>query len=336
MAATRRERVAITGIKPSGTPHLGNYVGAIRPALALVDEADTALYFIADYHALTSIQDRAALARFIHEVAATWLALGLDPERVVFYRQSAVPEVFELCWVLSCVTAKGLMNRAHAYKAAVAQNERAQRGDPDAGINMGVFGYPILMAADILLFGATAVPVGSDQAQHIEIARDLAQRFNHIFGDTLVVPAHHRERAAATVPGLDGRKMSKSYGNTIPLFAEPAALRKLIFRMVTDASAQSAPKDPDRSPLFAIFREFASPDDVAAMGERYRAGIGWGEVKGALFEVLDDFLRAPRQRYQALMADRGHLDELLQKGAEKARDLARPTLDRVRRATGID
>jgi len=331
----KKGQVCLTGIKPTGTPHIGNYVGAIKPALDLVDRASTALYFIADYHALTAIQDPAQLDQLIYEVAATWLALGLDPSRVVFYRQSDVPEVFELAWILSCLTAKGLMNRAHAYKAAVMKNREEGVPDDDAGVNMGLYSYPILMAADILLFNADTVPVGSDQVQHLEIARDIAQHFNHTFGDTLTLPAYQIKEDVAAIPGLDGRKMSKGYGNTIPLFGPPDQLRKLIFRYVTDSSSPADPKDPDKSALFLIYREFASAEQTEAMRARYAAGIGWGEVKDALFQTLDAFLSTPRKRYQELLANRGEIDALLAQGSAKARALAAPTIERVRRAVGV-
>src|SRR5258706_6455968 len=224
---TTRGHICLTGIKPTGTPHIGNWAGAIKPALELVEQSRTALFFIADYHALTSVNDPKLFAQLVHEVAATWLALGLDPKRAIFYRQSDLPEVFELSWVLSCMTAKGLMNRAHAYKAAVQKNREAGEPDEDAGINMGVYCYPILMAADILLFGADRVPVGRDQVQHVEIARDIAQHFNHTYGETLTLPEYTIKGEVAVLPGLDGRKMSKSYGNTVPIFAPPEQLKKL-------------------------------------------------------------------------------------------------------------
>jgi tryptophanyl-tRNA synthetase len=328
-------RICLTGIKPTGTPHIGNYLGAIKPALKLVERAERTLYFIADYHALTSVQDRAEMNRLVYEVAATWLALGLDPNRCIFYRQSDIPEVFELAWALSCLTAKGLMNRAHAYKAAVAKNEESGVSDPDAGINMGIYGYPILMAADILLFDADTVPVGKDQGQHLEIARDIAQHFNHTFGDTLTLPNVLTEEAVAAIPGLDGRKMSKSYDNTIPIFVPAPQLKKLVMRFVTDSSAPTDPKDPDTSTLFAIYKLVASAEKVEAMRARYRAGVGWGDVKKELFEALDETLREPREKYNALLADRAQIDALLEKGAAEARKIAVPVLQRVRKAIGI-
>jgi tryptophanyl-tRNA synthetase len=331
-------RRILTGIKPTGTPHVGNYLGAIRPALRSADDpALEACYFIADYHALTTVHDRTDLDRLIHEVAATWLACGLDPARTLFYRQSAVPEIFELAWILSCFTSKGWMNKAHAYKARVAEAEAAGDADVDAGISMGVYSYPVLMAADILAFDTHLVPVGKDQVQHIEIARDIAQRLNHTYkADLLVLPAAAVDDNVATVPGLDGRKMSKSYDNTIPLFAPPKQLKKAIGRMVTDSSPPEAPKDPETSTIFQLYRLFASQEDTDNLRRRYAAGIGWGDAKAELFRVVDEQVTAPRTRYDELMADRARVDALLADGARRARAIAGPVLQRVRRAVGID
>jgi tryptophanyl-tRNA synthetase len=330
---TTAGKITLTGIKPTGTPHIGNYVGAIKPALELANGAKRALYFIADYHALTMVHDKAELDRLIYEVAATWLASGLDPDKVLFYRQSDVPEVFELSWVLSCLTPKGLMNRAHAYKAAVQANE--EKGvDVDAGVNMGLYCYPVLMAADIIAFDAEVVPVGKDQVQHVEIARDIAQYFNNTFGEALVLPGYKIEEATAAIPGLDGRKMSKSYDNTVPLFAPKDKLRKLLMRFVTDSSAPDAPKDPKTSPLFALYAEFASPEQTETMQRRFAEGIMWGHVKQELFEVLDAAIAPKRARYEELMTSRDEVDRLLAAGADRARPIAQATLDRVRRAVG--
>jgi tryptophanyl-tRNA synthetase len=338
-------RTVLTGIKPTGTPHLGNLLGAIRPALRLAaDPAQRALYFIADYHALTTVHDRAELTRRTREVAATWLAFGLDSdlgadlgsERVMFYRQSDVPEVFELTWILTCFTAKGWMNRAHAYKAQIAENELGGAPDLDAGIGMGLYVYPILMAADILAFDADLVPVGEDQKQHVEIARDIAQRVNHTYGaELLKLPSVLTDAGTAVIPGRDGRKMSKSYDNAIPLFAPPATLRKLVNSIVTDSTPPEAPKDPASSVVFKIFEQFAPPDAVAALRRRYQEGISWGEAKAALFEVLEPQLAGPRERYQALIARPERIDEVLAVGRDRARALARPVIDRLRAAIGI-
>ena len=330
-------RTVLTGIKPTGTPHLGNLLGAIRPALRLAgDPALRAFYFIADYHALTSVTDRGELRRLTHEVAATWLAFGLDPERTLFYRQSDVPEIFELTWILACFTPKGWLNRAHAYKAKTAENEAAGNPDLDAGIHMGLYSYPVLMAADILVFDADLVPVGEDQKQHIEIARDIAQRFNHGHGaELLKLPSALIDAGTAVIPGRDGRKMSKSYDNVIPLFAPPARLRKLVNAIVTDSTPPDAPKDPASSVVFKIFEQFATAEATAELRERYLTGISWGDAKAALADVLEPLLAEPRERYQALIADPRRIDELLATGGDRARALARPVIDRLRAAIGI-
>jgi tryptophanyl-tRNA synthetase len=300
-----------------------------------------AYYFIADYHALTSVRDPVELDEYTRAVAASWLACGLDPEAVTLYRQSDVPETFELSWVLSCVTAKGLMNRAHAYKAARDRNRDAGVADLDAGISMGLFDYPVLMAADILVMAADVVPVGRDQVQHVEYARDIAERFNQAYGERfpLTLPRHvtSQDEGENTMPGLDGRKMSKSYDNTIPLFVEREGLRKLVRRLKTDSTPVEDPKDPDASSLFAIYRQFASPGDQAAVRARLTAGgMGWGEMKDLVFESVDAELSAPRERYRELMDDRAALDEILAAGAERARRRARTVMDAVRDAVGIE
>ena len=326
----------LTGIKPTGRPHVGNLLGAIRPALRLADQGLEAMYFIADDHALTPVHDAKELAHLTREVAATWLALGLDTDKVVFYRQSDIPEIFELAWVFSCFTSKGWMNKAHAYKAIVDAKEAAGETDVDAGINMGIYGYPILMAADIVAFDVDLVPVGKDQVQHVEIARDIAQRINHVYGkDPLRLPQAKLEENSAIVPGLDGRKMSKSYDNTIPLFAPAKELKKIVNRIVTDSTPPEVPKDPDASTIYQIYRAVASQADTEAFAARFRAGIGWGDAKAALFEKLDTELGPARERYNALMADPVKIDALLAQGAAKARITARRTLDRVREALGV-
>jgi tryptophanyl-tRNA synthetase len=330
-------RTVLTGIKPTGTPHLGNLLGAIRPALRLAaDPSLRAFYFIADYHALTTVQDGAELARLTREVAATWLAFGLDPERQLFYRQSDVPETFELAWILTCFTPKGWMNKAHAYKARTAENQAAGKPDLDAGIGMGLYSYPILMAADILLFDADLVPVGEDQKQHVEVARDLAQRINHHYGaELLVLPSARIDDGTAVIPGRDGRKMSKSYDNTIRLFESPAQLRKQINAIITDSLPPGAPKDPASSVVFKIFEQFASPEATAELRRRYLDGISWGDAKAQLFDVLEPQLAEPRARYQALIAEPRRIDEVLAIGRDRARALARPVVERLRSAIGI-
>jgi tryptophanyl-tRNA synthetase len=335
-------RTVLTGIKPTGRPHLGNLLGAIRPALRLASDPDLRpFYFIADYHALTTVQDPAEMRELTREVAATWLAWDLESnlgsERALLYRQSDIPEIFELTWILACFTSKGWMNKAHAYKARIADNEAAGVPDLDAGISMGVYSYPVLMAADILMFEADLVPVGEDQKQHIEIARDIAQRINHIYGSGLLtLPAALVDAGTAVVPGLDGRKMSKSYDNAIPLFAPAGKLRKLVNAIVTDSTPPGAPKDPASSVVFKIFEQFAPPDAISDMHRRYREGISWGDAKAALYEVLEPQLAGPRERYQALIADPAHIDAVLAAGRDRARALAHPVIDRLRAAIGID
>jgi tryptophanyl-tRNA synthetase len=326
----------LTGIKPTGSPHVGNLLGAIRPALRLANEGLDAMYFIADYHALTTIHDAKKLAHLTRDVAATWLAMGLDPDKVLFYRQSDIPEIFEMQWIFSCFTSKGWMNKAHAYKAMVDAREAANEQDIDAGINMGVYSYPVLMAADIVTFDIDLVPVGKDQVQHVEIARDIAQRINHTVGsEVLRLPQAKLEENAAIVPGLDGRKMSKSYDNTIPLFATSKELKKTVNKIVTDSTPPEVPKDPDTSNVFAIFKAVATPEECAELAARYRKGIGWGEAKNAVYEKLESYLGEAREKYNALMADPATVDALLVAGAAKARVTARATLDRVRAALGI-
>ena len=328
----------MTGIKPTGEPHLGNYIGAIKPALELARDYES-IYFIADYHALTTIRDPKLLRHYTRSVAASWLAAGLDPDRTTFYRQSDVPEIFELTWVLACLTGKGLMNRAHAYKAARDLN-RATGDDEDAGVNMGLYNYPILMAVDILIMEADVVPVGKDQVQHVEIAADIAGSFNHVYGrdyrlkvPTALIPETDTGR---TLPGLDGRKMSKSYDNTVPLFVPENQLSKLVRRIPTDSTPVEAPKDPDRSSVFQLLEHFGSADVVVQTRRQLEAGgLGWGEVKNRLYEVLAELLAPMRERYDALMQPESELDGVLAAGAEKARKRATAVLDQVRRAIGI-
>ena len=326
----------LTGITTTGAPHIGNYVGAIRPAIAASKNPNTRSFlFLADYHSLVKGRDAEKVAPSTLEIAAAWLACGLDPDKVVFYRQSDIPEILELNWILTCLTAKGLMNRAHAYKAAVAENEASGDRDPDKGITMGLFCYPILMAADILMFKTNKVPVGSDQIQHVEMARDIAGRFNHHYGETFVLPEAVVEEHTAILPGLDGRKMSKSYGNTIPLFAPREQLRKLIMRIKTNSQAPGEPKNPDESSLFAIYRAFATPAETAAIRQRYAEGIGWGEMKQILFEYIDGHLADARAEYERLIASPEHVERILREGAEKAREVSRPFLDEIRHRVGI-
>ncbi len=339
---TTEKRRILTGITTTGTPHLGNYVGAIRPAIAASRRADTeSFYFLADYHALIKCDEPERIQRSTLEIAATWLACGLDPDKVFFYRQSDIPEIPELTWLLTCVTAKGLLNRAHAYKAAVDQNTLAG-DDPDAGINAGLYMYPVLMAADILIFGAHEVPVGRDQIQHIEMARDIAQRFNHLYADDLArrgiqftLPEAKIEDNVATLPGLDGRKMSKSYNNTIPLWLPAKELEKSILGIVTDSRAPGEAKDADGSNIFAIYQAFANAGETAAMRQAFADGIGWGDAKRKLFERIDAELAAPRERYDALIAKPAAIEEQLLAGAKRARERSAAFVDSLRWAAGI-
>jgi len=329
------KRTVLTGITTTGTPHLGNYVGAIKPCIqASHDEDVQSYYFLADYHALVKNQDPERMRRSTLEIAATWLALGLDTERAVFYRQSDVPEILELTWILTCSTAKGLMNRAHAYKAAVQENLDAGE-DTDYAITMGLFCYPVLMAADILMFNSTHVPVGKDQVQHLEMARDIAQRFNHHYGETFVLPEAVVDEHVAVLPGQDGRKMSKSYNNTIPLWLPEKQLRKAIMRIVTNSLEPGEPKDPDDSALFAIYAAFASPEQRADMRRAFQDGLAWGEAKQQTFELINSELVRGRERYEALMSEPRRIEEALVDGAARARAWATPFLARIREAVGI-
>ena len=333
-AANPKTRV-LTGITTSGTPHLGNYVGAIRPAIdASRDACQQSYYFLADYHSLIKSHDPALVQQSTLEVAATWLAFGLDTDSALFYRQSDVPEIPELTWYLTCMAAKGLMNRSHAYKAAVQEN--SEKGeDADFGVTMGLFSYPILMAADILIFNAQKVPVGRDQIQHVEMARDIAQRFNHHYGEHFALPEAVVDDKVAVLQGLDGRKMSKSYGNTIPLFEDEKKLRKKINKIKTNLLEPGDPKDPDDSALFQIWQAFASAEQCAEMRTAFAEGIGWGEAKKQLFELVNSQLAEPRERYQALIANPAEIEAVLQRGAARARAEAAPLLAKLRHAVGI-
>lgn len=330
------KKVSLTGIKPTGMPHLGNYVGSIRPALELAKDFD-ARYFIADYHALNQIKDPVKLKDMTFEVAAAWLACGLDPNQVLFYRQSDVPETFELAIALMAFTPKGLMNRAHAYKALVQKNE--EEGSPlDDGVNIGLFTYPILMAADILLFDADIVPVGKDQLQHIEMANDIAQSLNFNYKtDILKLPKPYTHEEAGVIVGLDGRKMSKSYNNEISLFLPEKKLRKTIMKIVTNSQTIEEAKDPNNCNVFSLYKVFASTEEQAVLKERYlEGGMGWGDAKQALFEAINDQLKAPREKYFELLENREFVDSILKEGAEKARDIASQTILRLRKAIGIN
>ncbi|MDO4435193.1 MAG: tryptophan--tRNA ligase [Cardiobacteriaceae bacterium] len=325
----------LTGITTTGIPHLGNYVGAIRPAISQSQaQEETSFLFLADFHALIKCYDPKLIQESTLAIAATWLACGLNPEKITFYRQSDIPEIPELAWILQCVTAKGLMNRAHAYKAAVDQNVAAEQ-EPDHEISMGLFCYPVLMAADILMFNATHIPVGKDQIQHVEMTKDIAARFNHRYGQQFVLPEAVVEEDTPLLTGLDGRKMSKSYGNTIALFEPEKALRKQVMKIVTNSQEPHEPKNPDESVVFEIYRAFSSPEEQQAMRERYQSGIGWGEAKQALFEKINEELGEARERYHQLIENPKRIEEILQFGAEKARKESRARLEAVRAAVGI-
>jgi tryptophanyl-tRNA synthetase len=318
---------SLTGIQPTGTIHVGNYLGAMRPALELVHKYDSSLYFIADYHALTSVQERAALHSYVYDIAAAWLAAGLDPERTLLYRQSAILEVFELTWIFSCLLAVGQLERGHAYKDALAKGEVASGG---------IFNYPVLMAADIILYDTDVVPVGRDQKQHMEIARDVAVRFNHVFGEGVLVVPESVIQSEVLVPGLDGQKMSKSRNNVIPMFGSQKDLKKAVMGIVTGSEPLEAPKEPEGTTVFTLYRQLAGEEKAAALAARLRAGnYGWGHAKLELVEALEATLSPMRERYRSLRGDEAQLDKILADGAARARVIARATMERVRDAVGI-
>ncbi|MFT5421555.1 MAG: tryptophanyl-tRNA synthetase [Candidatus Endobugula sp.] len=325
----------LTGITTTGTPHLGNYVGAIRPAIQASQQADNlSFYFLADFHALIKSQEPEKIHQSSVEIAATWLALGLDVGNAVFYRQSDVPEIPELCWLLTCMAAKGLMNRAHAYKAAVQANQAANE-DPDFGVTMGLYSYPVLMAADILMFNADKVPVGKDQIQHVEMARDIAARFNHHFGEHFTLPQAVVDDNVAVLQGLDGRKMSKSYNNTIPLFLPEKKLKKHINKIKTNLLEPGDPKDPDTSTVFQIWQAFATAEQTAEMRQAFVDGIAWGEAKKQLFELVNAEIGEARERYNVLLEKPEYIEDVLQQGGRKAREYSQPLLANLRHAVGI-
>jgi len=326
----------LTGITTTGTPHIGNFVGAIRPGIAASKDPDTRhFYFLADYHSLAKNEDPDKIGRSTLEIAAAWLALGLDTTQAYFYRQSDLPEIPELTWILTSVTAKGLMNRAHSYKAAVQANEEANNQDPDKGITMALYSYPILMAADILMFKPTKVPVGQDQKQHVEMARDMAQRFNHHYGETFVLPEAVIGEDTAILKGLDGRKMSKSYNNTIPLFADEKRLRKLIMKIKTNSLEPGEPKSTEDSTLFEIYKAFAMPEETREIEKQFANGIAWGEMKQTLFEYINETIKPAREEYERLISDPAVVEAELVKGAARAREIATPFLEEIRQAIGI-
>ncbi len=325
----------LTGIKPTGYAHIGNYFGAIKPAIELSKNADyQCFYFIADYHALTTLENKEQVQDYFYNIACTWLACGLDPNKVVFYRQSDIKEDFELYWILCNLTPKGLMNRAHAYKAIVERNEESGI-DRDDGINMGLYNYPILMAADILLFDTDYVPVGLDQKQHIEIARDIAHNFNVKYGKTLIEPNDYIDENNCTLVGLDGRKMSKSYNNTIMLFGTESALKKSIMRIVTDSRLPGEPKDADCT-VNKLYKLFATTEEAEVFEKELLAGLGWGEAKNRLFDVANRFITPMREKFDYYMSHKDEVDKILADGANRAREVARGVLKRVRKAIGVE
>ena len=322
----------LTGITTTGTPHIGNYLGAIKPALELAKEYDESFYFLADYHAIIKNLKSTEVTDSVKNVALAWLASGLNPNKSFFYRQSDVPEILELSWVLNCVTAKGLMNRSHAYKAATTLN----KDDEDKGITMGLFSYPILMAADILMFNATHVPVGADQIQHIEMTRDIAGRFNHLYKKTFILPEAIIQSTNEIVPGIDGQKMSKSYGNIIPLLSTEKQLKKSIARIVTNSLEPGDPKDPSNCTVFALYKYFASKPMVDELCDDYKKGISWGDAKNKLFEVVNNEITPIRESYEKLQEDKDFINDLLSDGSNKVRPIAKELLDSIRSSVGIN
>lgn len=325
----------LTGITTTGTPHLGNYVGAIRPAIQAINSETESFYFLADYHGIIKCHEPERIHRSTLEIAATWLACGLDPVKAHFYRQSDIPEIMELTWVLNCMCTKGLMNRAHAYKGAVQENEDKGQADLDHGITMGLFSYPVLMSADILMFNANKVPVGKDQIQHLEMARDMAQKFNHTFKEVFTLPEAVVSEDTELLQGLDGRKMSKSYNNTIPLFEPEKKLRKLIMKIQTNSQEPGEPKKTQDSTLYHIYKAFASPEEVADIEKRYNAGIAWGEMKQILFEKINEEVAPMREEYDKLMSRPEYIEAVLKAGAERIRPMSKGLLADVRKAVGI-
>lgn len=332
------QKIILTGVTPSGTPHLGNYIGAIKPAIEMVQNEDyKCLYFIADQHSLIKLWDKKLRQQYIYEIASSWLALGLDPAKATFYRQSDIPEIMELTWIISTTAAKGLLNRAHAYKALVDQNLQEENVDPDKGITMGLFNYPVLMAADILMFDADLVPVGKDQIQHIEIARDIANRFNHIYKKpVLKAPQAFTNEDSQTILGLDGRKMSKSYDNTIPIFSTEKKLRKQIMKIITNSQLPEEKKDPNNCTVFSIYKSIASDIEIASLRDKYLAGgLGWGDAKQILFEKVNEYLTEARQKYEYYINNPKVVDDILSQGAAKVRPSAINKLKEIKDIIGM-
>ena len=321
----------LTGITTTGTPHIGNYLGAIKPSLNLAKESIESFFFLADYHALIKTNDSQSIKASVNDVALAWLSSGLDTKSSFFYRQSDIKEITELNWILTCVTAKGLMNRAHAYKSASAENKT----DEDKGINMGLFSYPILMATDILIFNSTHVPVGPDQLQHLEMTRDIANRFNHLYKKIFNVPEAIIQDDGKVVPGLDGRKMSKSYNNIIPLLSDEKTLKKSIAKIVTNSLEPGEPKDIDGCNVFNLYSHFSTTSEQNDFASEYADGISWGDAKNKLFESINKELSPIRETYNKLSQDKGLVNDLLDTGASKVRPLAAEMLGEIRELVGI-
>ena len=321
----------LTGITTTGIPHIGNYIGAIRPAIKLAMETDESFFFLADYHSIIKNKNPSEIKSSVKNIALAWLCCGLDPEKTLFYKQSDVPEILELTWILNCVSSKGLMNRAHAYKAAISENEL----EPDKGINMGLFSYPILMAADILMFDSTHVPVGSDQIQHMEMTRDIAQRFNHLYKSILTVPESIIQDKEKVVPGIDGRKMSKSYNNVIPLLGTEKELKKSIMKIVTNSLEPGEPKDTDNCSVYELYKNFADEDEVNEFKKSYEEGIAWGEAKELLFSKINKELEPIRSSYNELVNNNDYINDVLSDGSKKARQIAEDKMSQIRDVIGI-
>lgn len=331
-----KKQTVLTGITTSGTPHLGNLVGAILPAIqASSEKQNKSFLFLADYHSLIKNTDSELTHASSFEIAACWLACGLDPKEVVFYRQSDISHIFELAWILGCMTSKGLLNRAHAYKAALAENENAGSSDLDKGITMGLYNYPILMAADILMFNADIVPVGQDQKQHIEMTRDIALRFNHHYGELLTPPEAQISETTGILPGLDGRKMSKSYNNTIPIFLEEKKLKKSVMKIKTNSLEPGEPKDSSTCTVFSLYKAISSESDLNELQSQYDNGIAWGEAKTILFDRLNEFLKPYKNEYDRIIEDRGYVEQVLMDGANTAKEVSTPLIEKIRSAVGI-
>ena len=328
-------KIILTGIKPTGMPHLGNYIGAIQPALELMKDSTIKSYlFVADYHSLTTIHAAQDLNKMIHQVSAAWLACGLDPKKTTIYRQSDIPELFELNWILSCMTPKGLMNRGHSYKSLVQSNSQAGKKNKESGINMGIYNYPILMSADILLFSTDEVPVGEDQEQHLEMTRDMALKFNHTYKTDLLKPPKTLVKTKL-LPGLDGEKMSKSKGNHIPLFCSSKDLKKAVMKIKTDSSHPDTPKNPEESIIFSIYKAFASKQNIKQLGDKYRKGIGWGEAKQLLYLLLEEHISEKRKAYESLIKEPEKINTILKEGAKKGREKITPFMRKIRETIGI-